>query len=239
MSELQEHIVNVTLKKEGISITSLDLIKLINHFRAEEGNTTEKQHKHLMRDIRLEIETLESVGINQSNFGLVEYIDSKGEKRPCYEMNKAGVLQMLNKESAVVRYKTVCYIEKLEKQNKASYLIEDPIERAKAWIKEQEEKKAIEEKNRMLMHSTKLYTTTEIAKELNMKSAKALNALLYKMHIQFKQNDTWVLYSDYADKGYTSIKQIILDSGRIAYDRRWTQSGRDFILNQVSEYQEV
>lgn len=124
--------------------------------------------------------------------------------------------------------------KELQKQLPGTYK-----EALKRLIEEIEEKERLEEQNKKLMHSTKLYTTTEIAKELNMKSAKSLNALLYKMHIQFKQNDTWVPYSDYADKGYTSIKQIILDNGRIAYDRRWTQAGRDFILDQVSKYQEI
>ena len=101
-----------------VEITSVELTQLINHFRAEEGNETEKQHNTLMRDIRTEIEALENVGIGQYNFVQSSYINSQGKQQPCFKMNKAGVLQMLNKESAVVRYKTVQYIEKLEKQVK-------------------------------------------------------------------------------------------------------------------------
>ena len=87
-----------------------------------------------------------------------------------------------------------------------------------------------ERRNAVLMHATKTYTTTEIAKELGLKSAIALNNKLAEKKVQFKQNETWVLYSKYADLGYTDIKQSILDSGRIVYDRRWTQDGRAFIL---------
>ncbi|WP_410495064.1 Rha family transcriptional regulator [Cellulosilyticum sp. ST5] len=101
-----------------VMITSVELTQLINRFRKEESNETEKQHKELLRDIRKEIEVLESVGINQSNFALVNYTDKKGETRPCYSLNKSGVLQMLNKESAVVRFKTTQYIEKLEQSLK-------------------------------------------------------------------------------------------------------------------------
>ncbi len=111
----------------GISITSVELTQLINTFRKEESNETEKQHKELMRDIRKEIEVLESVGINQSNFALVKYTDKKGETRPCYSLNKAGVLQMLNKESAVVRYKTVQYIERLEKEKQPQLMSMEDI----------------------------------------------------------------------------------------------------------------
>ena len=87
-----------------------------------------------------------------------------------------------------------------------------------------------ERRNAVLMHATKTYTTTEIAKELGLKSAVALNNKLAEKKVQFKQNGTWVLCSKYADLGYTDIKQSVLDSGRIIYDRRWTQDGRAFIL---------
>lgn len=88
-----------------------------------------------------------------------------------------------------------------------------------------------ERRNAVLMHAAKTYTTTEIAKELSLKSAIALNNKLSDLKIQFKQNGTWVLYSKYADLGYTDIKQSVLDSGRIVYDRRWTQDGRAFVLD--------
>lgn len=86
-----------------------------------------------------------------------------------------------------------------------------------------------------LIHQNKLYTTSEIAKELGLKSANKLNQLLAEKKIQYKQNKTWLLYSKYADCGYVSIKQDILDSGHIIYDRKWTGKGRDFILNLFKE----
>lgn len=97
-----------------IRITSVELVEMINTFRKEQGNETEKQHKELLRDIRREIEVLEAAGIGQRNFAQSSYINKQNKEQPCYSLNKAGVLQMLNKESAVVRYKTVQYIEKLE-----------------------------------------------------------------------------------------------------------------------------
>jgi prophage antirepressor-like protein len=98
-------------------------------------------------------------------------------------------------------------------------------------LKEERQKRLETEKtNHILMHVNKTYTATEIAKELGFKSAIALNEDLMKKHIQFKQNGTWVLYSQYADKGYTEIKQEVLDSGRVVYHRKWTQIGREFLL---------
>lgn len=86
-----------------------------------------------------------------------------------------------------------------------------------------------------LIHQNKLYTTSEIAKELGLKSANKLNQLLAEKKIQYKQNKTWLLYSKYADCGYVSIKQDILDNGHIIYDRKWSGKGRDFILNLFKE----
>lgn len=103
-------------------------------------------------------------------------------------------------------------------------------------IKEERQARLEAEKLRdKLIHQNKLYTTSEIAKELGLKSATKLNGLLAEKKIQYKQNKTWLLYSKYADCGYVSIKQDILDSGHIIYDRKWTGKGRDFILNLFKE----
>lgn len=103
-------------------------------------------------------------------------------------------------------------------------------------IKEERQARLEAEKQRdKLIHQNKLYTTSEIAKELGLKSANKLNQLLAEKKIQYKQNKTWLLYSKYADCGYVSIKQDILDSGHIIYDRKWTGKGRDFILNLFKE----
>lgn len=99
-------------------------------------------------------------------------------------------------------------------------------------FKEEREKRIeAERKNAILMHVNKTYTMTEIAKECGLRSATELNKKLHEMKIQYKQNDTWLAYADYASQGYFDIKQEVLDSGRVIYHRRVTQDGRAFILN--------
>lgn len=88
-----------------------------------------------------------------------------------------------------------------------------------------------ERRNAILTHVNKTYTMTEIAKELNMKSAIQLNKLLAEKKIQYQVNNTWVMYSQYSNLGYEEIKQEVLDSGKVIYHRRITQIGREFILN--------
>lgn len=78
----------------------------------EIANMTGKKHSHVMRDIRNEIESIGDS--NQSIFGLVDYVDAKGETRPCYEFGKAGAMQIALRYDAKVRYKVVQRIESLE-----------------------------------------------------------------------------------------------------------------------------
>ena len=106
------------------------------------------------------------------------------------------------------------------------------LEALKELVKVEEEKIALEYRVNNLVHSKKLYTTTEIAKELGFKSANALNNILEEDKIQYKVNGTWVLCSKYSDKDYVSIKQTELDNGKIIYDRKWTGIGRDFLIRK-------
>ena len=130
-----------------------------------------------------------------------------------------------------------------------SYMIEDPIERAKRWIEEQEEKKKLEvmnaEKDQVICElqpkadyaddillAAGTVTATQIAKEYGM-PVRSLNNLLHTLGIQYKVNGQWVLYAKYADKGYTEsctkeIKHTYGKSESIVYTR-WTQKGRQFL----------
>lgn len=118
----------------------------------------------------------------------------------------------------------------------------NPAEAARAWALEYEAKqqaqleaKEAQDNVKRLVHDSKTYTAGEIAKEVGLRSAIELNNQLAKIEVQFKQNGTWLLYAKYADLGYTSVKQTVLDNGRIIYDRRWTGTGRDFIVSLFKE----
>lgn len=100
-------------------------------------------------------------------------------------------------------------------------------------VKTIEEKERIEEEKNKLIHQGKLYTATEIAKEVGFRSATAFNKDLEEKKIQYKCNNTWVLNARYAELGYVSIKQIELDNGRIIYDRKFTGKGRDWLINKI------
>lgn len=55
----------------------------------------EKEHKHVMRDIRAILEANSDSAFNQSNCGLVDYFDAKGEKRPEYLLTRDGTMLLI------------------------------------------------------------------------------------------------------------------------------------------------
>lgn len=212
----------ITLEKEGM--TSLEIAEITN-----------KQHSHVMRDIRDEIEKL-GEEIAQSIFGLSEYKDSTGRKLPLYNCTPDGVMQLAARYDAVVRYKLIQKVKEIQKSSQK--LPQTYLEALKELVKVEEEKQQLEHRVNSLVHSKKLYTTTEIAKELGFKSAISFNKKLEEDKIQYKCNNTWVLCSKYADKDYTSIKQTELDNGTVIFDRKWTGLGRDFLLGKYIECNE-
>lgn len=74
-----------------------------------------KQHKHVLRDIRNMESAWEKV--NGSKFGLVEYVDEKGEKRPEYQLNKEETLYVVTKYNDEVRAKVIMRWKQLEVEN--------------------------------------------------------------------------------------------------------------------------
>ena len=84
----------------------------------------------------------------------------------------------------------------------------------------------------LVLQCSDLLTTTEIAKDYGV-SAIWLNKLLAKNKIQFKQSGIWILYQDFAEKGYTSTKtNSYTDKAGVVHTKAhtyWTQKGRLFL----------
>lgn len=76
-----------------------------------------KEHKNVLRDIR----NMEAswVKVNGRRFELVDYIDAKGEKRPCYSLTKIECLYIATKYNDEARAKLVLRWEMLEKAHQA------------------------------------------------------------------------------------------------------------------------
>ena len=79
------------------------------------------------------------------------------------------------------------------------------------------------------------YTTTQIAKELEM-SARQLNVLLSNLGVQFKQSGQWMLTAKYQDKGYVKTRTHLLASGDTKHSTVWTEKGRKFLLDLSEDF---
>lgn len=86
-----------------------------------------------------------------------------------------------------------------------------------------------------VLDSESCYTTTQIAKELEM-SARQLNVLLSNLGVQFKQSKQWLLTAKYQDKGYVKTRTHILPNGETSHSTVWTESGRQFLLDLAEEF---
>ncbi len=206
--------------------------KEINTMSSREiAELTGKEHSHVMRDIRnLQLELAES------KFGFwckdSEYKAETGQSYKMYLLDKESTLTLISGYSAPLRMAIIKRWQELEsKQPKELTTLEILT------LALESEKKRIEAEKTVaiLTHVNKTYTMTEIAKELYLKSANELNKILYNKGVQYKMNETWVLFSKYSGLGYFDIKQEVLDNGKVVYHRRVTQIGREFILKLLSK----
>jgi len=105
------------IANKEIRMTSVEVTDMINQFREMEGNRSELRHSDLMRKIEKELEMGKSLGLsNERNISLVEYVDKKGEIRPCYSLDRDTIISLTVTESFLVRRKMIEYINKLEEE---------------------------------------------------------------------------------------------------------------------------
>ena len=92
-----------------------------------------------------------------------------------------------------------------------------------------------------VLQSQSTYNTNQIAKELGT-SAVSLNKFLAKQKIQYKQNDTWLLYHQHQNKGYTKTKTFSkTDENGVTktyMNTVWTEVGRLFIHKVFEKHSE-
>ena len=93
--------------------TSIELVDVINHFRAIDGKKNNLLHKNLMAVIQDEF----SEEINGLNFQPVSYQDKKGEFRPMYKLTSSQAKQVLVRESKAVRRAVIQMLEYLENEH--------------------------------------------------------------------------------------------------------------------------
>lgn len=200
---------------------------------------TGKRHANVIRDIANLLEQ----GVNELNFELVEYIDAKGEKRPCYQLTKTGCLILASGYNAVLREKIINRWMELEMANlpqtprtfsEALRLAADKIEENERLMLETERQqklllaqgeqiaekdKAIAELHErtcyldQILQSKSTVTTTQIAQDYGM-SAKKFNIELRNLKIQRKVGGQWILYAPYNTMGYVHSETFVPENSK-------------------------
>jgi anti-repressor protein len=180
---------------------------------------TGKQHAHIMRDIRDEAEKLKIGGISyESKFGLVEYTDAKGEKRPCYQLSKEGVLQLAARYDAVIRARLIELAMRQDRTQVPQTFAE--ALRLAADLEEQRQKLLPKAQGYdYLMNASGAVTIGEAAKIIDIKGIgpNKFFKLLVAEEIIFKRGNSYLPYSEY--KEHFIVKQNPISIGDTLKER--------------------
>ncbi len=211
----------------------------------EIAEVTGKPHNDVLKAIR----KMEPawVKVNQGNFSLVEYKDAKGEMRPCYSLTKTECLYVATKFNDEARAKLVLRWEQLEKERLVKPLTDMEIMARAVLISTNKVNELTKQVNTLapkaeycdeVLDSVSCMTTTQIAKELEM-TAIELNRWLCDQGIQYGQSGQYMLYGDYAHRGFAKNRShSYRDSYGELHTRTylvWTERGREFIHRKFKQ----
>ena len=84
----------------------------------------------------------------------------------------------------------------------------------------------------LILQSKNAAPVSLIAKDYGM-SAAAFNSLLHDLGVQFRVAGTWLLYQDYAARGYTKTRTYHVGENTSAMHTCWTQKGRLFLYETL------
>ena len=124
----------------------------------EVAEITGKEHKSVLRDIRDEIEKLESQRIfTEHIFVPSEYQDRTGRTLPMYILTREGVLQLAARYDAVVRFK---WIEKVSQPIKPLTPVQQLLAQAQILVEMDSRVGAVEQGVRRLEHNCRRTITS-------------------------------------------------------------------------------
>ncbi|WP_410406205.1 phage antirepressor KilAC domain-containing protein [Lactobacillus crispatus] len=218
-----------------------------------------KDHKHLMRDIRLYTKDLEdSPKLDPHQFFIPStYTSKQGKVLPNYLLTKQGCEFVANKMTGkkgnqfTAQYvslfnsmkKTIEtapqeILDKLHKEWNVPTTLSGALQLAANQQIQLEKQKPKVDYYDSQMRNPGLMTTTEIAKDFGW-SASKLNKWLAAHHIIYKQGGHWVLYQKYCGEGYTQYEPFAYKKNNrqgIRNNLKWTQKGRKFIYDKLAEH---
>ena len=192
----------------------------------EVAEMMEMEHSKLLRKISGINKDFTEAKIGLSDYWLESsYVDASGKSNKCYEVTKIGCEFLAHKSTGKKgNIFTAKYMERFNEMEKelqqiqvASYMIADPIERAKKWIEEetirQEQAKLLEEQKPLVDFASTVHeagnaiTIGEFAKILREeKGIKIGRNILFQRLREFKVLDKKNLpYQKFLDKGWFKV----------------------------------
>ena len=187
-----------------------------------------------------------------------EYIDSKGEKRELYVLNKKACFLLASGYNTLLRAKIINRWEELETKNKSNDLTFNiPQTFSQALMLAAKQAEQIEQQNKLIevkdtqilelkpkatyydtiLSSKKAECISVFSKYDYGISGMAMNKLLHDWGIQYKVGKTWLPYQKYASLGYTKTETITINEDKdTVIQTKWTQQGRLFIYEQMKKH---
>lgn len=226
------------------------------------AEVTGKRHSDILEAIR----TMEPAWakVTERNFPLSEYTDPTGRKLPQYELSKTECLYIATKFNDEARAKLIIRWEQLEQNNQLDF--SDPatvLKLAQNWAEEQEKRIAaerviIQQGERLqlqqavikeaapkveyvdeVLQSVNTYTSTQMAKELGLRTAEQLHTILKDKGIMINQSGQWMLTAKYSGQGYTKPRThpFTRNDGSTGTNTItvWTEKGRWFLHNTFAK----
>jgi Rha family phage regulatory protein len=217
--------INIVIENNQVLVTSKEVARDFN-----------KEHKHVLRDI-------DSFKKDVSNFGLMfqetKLPDSYGRNQRVYLMNRDGfsllAMGFTGKDALEWKVKYINKfneLEKLQANTNLGYIVQlqsNVLEMRKE-IRQLQKKADVNKELPVAQEAleSRLYTTEEIASEMNISSARALNNILREAGVQYMQKKHWKLYAKYKNKG-------LKDMSSLARSQMWTAKGKQFVQELLEE----
>ena len=150
------------------------------------------------------------------------------------ELMRTGVTTVSNDDEAIA-YAMQVLNKRLEQSRQEKAMLEQQNNLLTNEIKTQAPKVQYVDN---VLQSPNTYTSTQMAKELNMRTAEQLHKKLTEKGIMFRQSGQWMLTARYCEKGYTKNRTTVYTCSDGSQGTNtitvWTEKGRAF-LHKVFE----
>lgn len=154
----------------------------------EVAEITGKEHKHVMRDIRVLLEQ----GVHESNFGLTFIIrtlpNNAQRKDPCYNITKKGCLILASGYNALLREKIIDRWEELETKERQTVpaLPHTYLEALKALVLSEEQKQVLVLENESMKPKADYFDTlVERGSNLNLRDTAKIIGVSERFFIEY------------------------------------------------------